>query len=342
MRKIAVEEAFATGPLLDAWRGLLEEDRHGDPCFASLYGALLRGPATAQILAQLTDLSAQRIAAMDQASIDVQVLSVTAPGVQVFAAEEACAWARSLNDLLADTVAQHPTRFAGLAALAPQDPKAAARELERAVTALHLRGAIINSHTQGDYLDDVKFRPIFEAAQALDVPLYLHPSTPSPQMAKPYLSHGLEGAMWGFAAETSLHALRLIMSGLFDHYPRLRILLGHLGEGLPFWLPRIDSRALLMSRMSGREGHTGLRRRPSEYFVDNFLVTTSGMNWHPQVLFALATVGVERVLFAADYPYESMQEAVALMNTLPIAPEQLARVYHRNAERTFKLKRGEQ
>jgi 5-carboxyvanillate decarboxylase len=279
MRKIAVEEAFATAPLLTAWRGLLERNTHGDPCFASLYGALLNGPATADLLAQLTDLGDGRIAAMDHAGVDVQVLSVTAPGVQVFAAHEGTAWAAALNDLLSDTVASHPQRFAGLAALAPQAPAEAARELERAVTRLKLCGGIINSHTAGEYLDQPKYRVLFETAQALDVPLYLHPNTPSPQMSGPYLAYGLEGAMWGFAAETSLHALRLLLSGLFDELPRLRILLGHLGEGLPFWLPRIDSRAALMSRIANRAGPK-LRRPPSEYFRDNFLVTTSGMNWH--------------------------------------------------------------
>ena len=219
--------------------------------------------------------------------------------------------AAEANDILAEAVRAHPTRFAGLAAVAPQDPNSVVRELERA-KALGLKGFLINSHTRGEYLDLPKFAPIFEAAQALDMPLYLHPREPSPSSVTPYLDHGLFFAAWGFAAETSLHAMRLIMSGLFDRYPRLRIALGHMGEGMPFWLSRIDNRYKGQVLMGVNKR---LARLPSEYFRDNFVITTSGMMDDAALRLAISVLGVERIQFAGDFPYEDVRAGVDFLRT---------------------------
>ena len=168
----------------------------------------------------MQDLGARRIADMDATGIALQILSLTSPGVQIFDAATGTALARAANDELAAAIAAHPTRYAGLAAIAPQDPAAAARELERGVKTLKLKGAIVNSHTQGEYLDDEKFWDIFAAAEALDVPVYIHPNTPSNDMIKPFMARGLDGAVFGFAVETGLHALRLVVSGVFDRFPK--------------------------------------------------------------------------------------------------------------------------
>ena len=204
--------------------------------------------------------------------------------MQVFDAPDAVALARSSNDFMVDAIRRHPDRFAGLAAVAPQDPAAAAKELERGVKALGLKGAVINSHTRGEYLDDPKFWPIFEAAEALNVPVYIHPTTPSPAMIQPFLERGLDGAIFGFAVETGLHILRIIVSGVFDRFPKLKIVVGHLGEGLPYWLFRID---FMHNRMVAANRYASvqkLQRKPSEYVRENLYVTTSGMAWEPPIL----------------------------------------------------------
>jgi 2,3-dihydroxybenzoate decarboxylase len=274
---------------------------------------------------------------MDAAGIDMQLLMLTAPGVQVFEKAEACALARSTNDHLAQTIERHPTRFAGLAAIAPQDPHEAAKELERAVNTLGLSGGLINSHTQGEYLDDEKFWPIFEAAQALDVPIYIHPNSPSPQMVQPYLSRCLDAAILGFAAETSLHVMRLIVAGVFDRFPRLKITLGHLGEGLPYWHYRIDFMHQGIVRAKRSEGVKPLQRKPSEYLKENFWYTTSGMPWEPAITFAQQIVGVDRVMYAMDYPYQYVPEEVSEMDALPMSMENKKKFFQTNAQQLFRL-----
>lgn len=280
-KRIAIEEAFATPEILQEWRKFLSSGTEDEPGFRALIGSFLFTPAAKILRDRLIDIGDARIQEMNAAGIDIQLLSLTAPGVQIFDVTKAIDLARRSNDRLSEAVRVHPDRFAGLAAIAPQDPNAAARELERAVKALGLKGALINSHTKGEYLDEQKYWAIFEMAQALDVPIYLHPRTPPPQMLKPYLSYRLEGAGWGFAAEAGLHAMRLILGGIFDQFPRLKIILGHMGEGIPFWLSRIDNRFNAQAELDIPGRARKLRRAPSEYFKDNFLITTSGMNWNP-------------------------------------------------------------
>jgi len=296
-------------------------------------GILGSNPATQQLHSQLLDISAGRIAHMDATGIDVQVLSITAPGVQVFDAVTASTLAQHSNDVLAEAVNRYPKRFAGLAAIAPQYPKGAVRELERAQK-LGMKGVIVNSHTMGEYLDDEKYWPIFEAAQSLGLPVYLHPREPAPSMVTPFLDYGLYFAGWGFAVEAGLHAMRLIMSGVFDHFPKLIIVLGHMGEGIPFWLHRIDNRYKLEVKIGAVPK---MPRLPSEYFRDHFFITTSGVTFMPALRLSLEVLGSERIMFAADYPYESVEEAVDFLDRAQISDDDRARIYWQNAVRVFGL-----
>ena len=336
--RIATEEAWAPPGLLARYRKLLEEKPASwDPGFRSLWGFFLSTtPRATQLVARIQDLGSQRIADMDASGIAKQLVFLTAPGVQVFDAGTAVPLSRDLNDELIQKTKKHPDRYAGLAAIAPQDPRQAAKELQRSV-ALGMRGAVINSHTQGEYLDDPKYWEIFEAAEALDVPLYLHPNTPPPAMIEPFLPRGLDGAIYGFAVETGLHLLRIVVAGVFDRYPRLRMVVGHLGEGLPFWLFRIDFMHRSMVNAKRYPGVEPLKKKPSDYLRENVWVTTSGMQWAPAILFSQQVLGVDRVLYAMDYPYQFVPEEVKVTDELPIGDADKRKLYQTNAEKVFKL-----
>ena len=335
IRRIAVEEAFVTPEIMAQWHVVLAGG-NVEPGFAKMGETILaQTPANKPLDDHLLDIGAGRIAHMDSLGIDMHILSLTSPGVQVFETALATRLAAESNDALAAAVKAYPTRFAGLAAIAPQDPAAAAREMERAVRKLGLCGVIINSHTMGEYLDAPKYRPIFEAAEALDMPIYLHPREPAPSMVTPYLDYGLFFATWGFAAETALHAMRLIMSGTFDRFPKLKIVLGHMGEGLPFWLQRIDNRYLLELKIGATDK---LAKMPSQYFLDNFVITTAGVTSMPALRLSLDVLGVERILFAADFPYEDDAEAVRFMDSAAVTEAERKQIYETNAQRVFKLK----
>ncbi len=334
-KKIAIEEAFVTQDIADEWNKIIAAGSPGEPGFRKMGESILAdNPGTQIIHQRLIDLGAGRIANMDASGIDMQLISITSPGVQVLEAELARDLAQDANNHLSAAVKAHPDRFAGMTAIAPQLPEAAALELERSVTTLGLKGAIINSHTNGEYLDDAKYWPIFEAANALKAPIYLHPRSPSEGMIEPYLDYGLYFAGWGFAVETSLHAMRLIMSGVFDQFPDLKIILGHMGEGIPFYLQRIDNRYLLQVKIGAvRE----MPRLPSEYFKDHFVITTSGVAQQSSLQLAYEELGADRILFAADYPYESVEEAVHFMDTADLNVVDKHKIYHGNAERMFDL-----
>ena len=337
--RIATEEAYAPPELFERYRKLLEDGSHNDPGFASFMGFYLNnsGPRLTEIRAQIQDLGERRIRDMDATGIAKQILSLTSPGVQVFDAPTAVPLATSFNDQLAEAIGKHPDRFAGLAAIAPQDPTAAAKELQRAVKSLHLKGAIVNSHTRGEYLDEPKFWEIFEAAESLNVPIYLHPNTPSARMVGPFLDRGLDGAVFGFAVETSLHILRIVFSGVFDRFPKLRMVAGHLGEGLPYWLFRID---FMHQRLTANNRYANvpkLQKRPSDYLKENFYVTTSGMAWQPPILYAQSVLGADRVLYAMDYPYQFVPDEVKVTDDLPISDADKKKLYQTNAEKVFAL-----
>lgn len=333
MLRIATEEAFATPTMirqmdavtrglwenLDAtfWRRMIDAAAAGDPRIDGLL-----------------DIGAGRIADMDANGVTMQLLSLTSPGVQIFDAETAAAVAEDANDLLAEAIAVHPGRFGGLAALAPQDPPRAAKEMERAIKSLGLNGFIINSHTGGRYLDEPDFWPILEAAEALDRPIYIHPRTLPDAAIGPYRDHNLWTAMWGYAAETGLHGMRLIASGVFDRFPGLKIALGHMGEGIPYWAYRID----YMYDVTSRRLPNKLAMKPTDYLKRNMLITTSGMNHHPALDYCLKVVGPDNILWAIDYPYQMSAEAVAFLDSAEIGEDVRAQIYAGNAIREFRLK----
>jgi len=337
--RIAAEEAWAPPEILARYRKLLEEKPASwDPGFRSLWGFFLGAtPRATQLVARIQDLGAQRIADMDATGIAKQLVFLSAPGVQVFDGSTAVSLSTDLNDQLLQKIRQYPDRYAALAAIAPQAPNAAAAELQRSVKKLGFKGAVINSHTQGEYLDDAKYWEIFEAAEALDVPLYLHPNTPPPAMIDPFLPRGLDGAIYGFAVETGLHLLRIVVAGVFDRFPRLKMVVGHLGEGLPFWLFRIDFMHRAMVAAKRYPGVQPLKKKPSDYLKENVWVTTSGMQWAPAILFSQQVLGVDRVLYAMDYPYQFVPEEVRVTDELPISEADRKKLYQTNAEQVFRL-----
>ena len=293
------------------------------------------GP-TAGVARVLTDLDAGRIAAMDADGIDMQLLLLSSPGVQVFERATAVALAAESNDYAAAACKRHPTRFAALAAIAPQDPAAAAKELERATRTLGLKGGIINSHTFDHYLDEQAFWPIFEAAEALGVPIYIHPREPATGMREIMTGPVAGGPAWAYGVEVGTHILKLISAGVFDRFPKLRIVVGHMGEALPFWLPRIDNRYLAMrSTMFG--GAKPMQRLPSDYIRENIWVTTSGMNYWPQLRMTLDILGHDRVMYATDYPFEKQAEAVGFVEAMPLSSTDKKMLFEDVATRVFGL-----
>jgi 5-carboxyvanillate decarboxylase len=338
MIRIAAEEAWAPPTILAQYRKLLaEKPVSWDPGFHSLWGFFSGAtPRATQLVARIQDLGAQRIADMDASGIAKQIVFLTAPGVQVFDAPLGTSLARDANDELIEGIRKHPTRYAALAAIAPHDPRNAVKELQRSV-GLGFKGVVVNSHTQGEYLDEPKYWEILEAAAALDVPIYIHPNTPPPSMIGPFLPRGLDGAIYGFAVETGLHLMRIIQAGLFDRFPKLRIVVGHLGEGLPFWLFRLDFMHQSMVRAKRYPGVQELRKRPSDYLKENVWVTTSGMQWAPAILFCQQVLGVDRVLYAMDYPYQFVPEEVKVTDELPVSDADRKKLYQTNAETVFKL-----
>ena len=337
--RIATEEAFAPPDMIERYKHLIRNRLTGDPGFESLMGYFLfnGAPHTQAVVARLQDLGDRRLEDMAQAGIGRQIIALTAPGLQIFDADTAVALAPDYNDMLADAVRRHPDSFSGLCAVAPQVPDSAAKELERAVESLGLRGVVINSHTRGEYMDDEKFWPIFEAAEALDVPVYLHPQTPPPSMIQPLLESGLDGAIFGFGVETGMHLLRIILSGVFDRFPKLRLVVGHLGEGIPYWLFRIDFFYRSMVKTKRYERIRELELLPSEYLKRNVYLTTSGMAWEPVIMFARQVTGPDRVLYAMDYPYQYRLDEVPVTDELPLDAASLKSFYQTTAEEVFRL-----
>jgi 5-carboxyvanillate decarboxylase len=335
--RIATEEAWATPEMLKLYRQLLQKKTLDDSGFRSLWGFFLDSNVsyTNTIVDRLQNLGERRIADMDESGIDRQLLLLTAPGVQVFDADTAISVAAASNDELAQACRNHPDRFSGLAAIAPQKPDDAAKELERGVKRLGLKGAVNNSHTQGEYLDDKKFWPIFEAAESLNVPIYIHPQTPPPSMVEPFVERGLDGAIMGFAVEVALHTVAIILSGAFDRFPRLKIVIGHAGEGLPFLLFRLDHMQNVV--LGNRKDIQPIKRKISEYLRENVYVTTSGMAWEPAILFTQQVLGFDRVMYAMDYPYQFVVEEVLVTDNLPISDTDKKKLYQTNAETVFAL-----
>jgi 5-carboxyvanillate decarboxylase len=336
--RIATEEAFAPPEMLDIYRKLFAK-ADVDPGFKGLMGFYMSSPsARAQhIVRCLTDLDALRLAHMDEAGIDKQVIALTSPGVQFMDKGTAVSFAQIANDQLAQACRSHPTRFVGMIAVAPQDPAAAAKEIERGVSKLGMHSVIINSHTQGEYLSDPKFWDIFAAAEAHNVPIYLHPNSLPKNMIQPFQEAGLDGAIYGFGVETGLHALRIITAGVFDRFPRLRMIIGHMGEALPFWMYRLDymHRATVQSKRY--ESVQPLKKKPSDYLRENFYITNSGVAWEPAIKFSQAVLGVDRVLYAMDYPYQHEVGEVLALDAMDMPAEDKKKFFQTNAEKVFNI-----
>ncbi|EHP43802.1 amidohydrolase [Cupriavidus basilensis OR16] len=317
IRKIALEEHFMAPGFQAYSKGYLQH---------------IDAAVMADLAKRLADFDDIRIGEMDRAGIDFTVLSQTGPGVQGETDRAAAIGrARENNDFLAAQVARHPTRFAGFAALPMHDPAVAADELERAVKQLGFKGSLVNGHTQGVYYDDPAYDAFWERMQELDVPMYLHPTD---AFVAPHAYSGhpeISGAAWGWGVETASHALRLVFGGVFDRFPRLKLILGHMGEGLPFQRWRFDSRFAVYSH------GIKLAKKPSEYIGSNIVITTSGVCSPAALNGAIAEMGAEAVLFSVDYPYESTAIAADFIEQAPMDEATRSLVCHGNAERILKL-----
>ena len=333
VRRIATEEAFVIPEVAAAHKVIAEAPGTSldIPLLRAIYAS---PPGRSVFLDRLLDLDELRIADMDANGVDVELLSLTAPGVQMFDADTATALAALANDRLAEAIARHPGRYAGLASFAPQSPRRAAEEMRRAIEDLGLHGFVVNSHTNDEYLDHPKYWPVLEAAEALGACIYIHPRGASAGLADPLRDYGLWAAMWGYGVETSTHAVRLIASGVLDRFPRLQLCLGHMGEAVHFWAWRLD---FMQRRNEDLGWGPRLELRPSEYLQRNFVITTSGLESHLALDFSIKALGAERVLWAIDYPYQPTAPAVAFLDSAPISDEERALVSHRNAERVFHI-----
>ena len=353
VRKVATEEAFVIPEVAEAMRQVV---RRGGPSLdLKLMSLIYDSPAAAPVtttqssaspptnrdafvrtvLPRLLDIDQQRLAEMDANGVDMHLLSLVSPGVQMFERDTAVELARLSNDRLSEMIRRHPTRFAGLACFAPQDPVAAAKEMERSIKTLKLNGFLVNSHTANLYLDDQRFWPILEAAEALDAPLYIHPRAPSDGMAAPFSDYRMEGPTWGYGMETGTHAVRLMLSGVLDRFPRIRIVLGHMGEALPFWLWRLDYMASPASRAALRN-----KLKPSEYLQRNFAITTSGLDDPLALRFAIEKIGIDRVMWAIDYPFQNTPGSVAFIESATLSDSEREQVAYSNAERIFRISHG--
>jgi 2,3-dihydroxybenzoate decarboxylase len=285
-----------------------------------------------RILSQLSDFGDQRLKAMDASGVDIAVLSISGPGVQIEPdAALAIARAREANELLAAEIARQPNRYRGFAHLAMQNPVAAADELQRTVEKFGFVGAMVNGHTNGVYLDDSQYDPFWERLQDLDVPLYLHPAD---SFVKPYALEGCDELLkptWEWTFETATHFLRLVFSGVFDRFPRLKIILGHMGETLPFILWRLDSRAALTA------GKRPLELPPSAYLRRNLFVTTSGVFSEAPLVATVTALGHDRVMYSVDYPYEDGAVAKTFLESISLDEDTRMRIGRRNAQQLLRL-----
>ncbi len=317
----------------DGMRVIALEEHYWDDEVASHFkGSEGRSP---DLLERLHDVGALRIREMDEAGIDVQVLSHGAPATQRMDPQTAVPLAARANDRLHETIKSRPDRFAGFAALPTPDPGAAADELERAVTKLGFKGAMIHGLTNGEFIDHKRYWPIFERAQTLDVPIYLHPAYPHPDVLAAYYKDYLDDyptlatAGWGFTVEAATQGIRMVLSGVFDAYPDLKIILGHLGESLPFSLWRIDH------ALSRKENTGGRSFR--ETFREHFHITTSGNFSNPALLCSVMEMGVDRIMFSVDYPFVANKPGVDWTDTIPLCTEDRQKILNGNVTRLLKL-----
>lgn len=315
MKKIALEEHFMAPPLEEYWWPPHRE---------------IPTPIRDTLYRRLNDFGEERLAAMDGAGIDIAVLSTVAPGVQIETdTRVAIRQAKACNDYLAEQIAKRPDRYRGFAHVALQDAAEAAAELERCVRQFGFLGVMVNGHSNGIYLDDETMTPFWERAEALQTVVYLHPADPA--TPNPTIGHykELSRATWGWSVETGTHALRIIFGGVFDRFPKVKLMLGHLGETLPFLLWRLDSRAKIYG--------VKLKRDPSAYIRENMVVTLSGMYSREPLQCTIDALGVDNVMFSADYPFESIVDAGRFMDTVPLRDAHREAIAYGNAKRLLKL-----
>ncbi len=322
--KIGLEEHFAIDDTLLDSRGFFPDD------------------VWAEVRGRLIDLHGQRLRLMDEHGIEMMLLSLNAPAVQAIPDPKKRQRDRAQGQRLSRRAnAKRPDRFQALAALPMQDPDLATRELERCVKEMGFMGALVNGFSQiGDantiaYYDMKQFWPFWATMEKLDVPFYLHPRNPLPQHAKIYEGHGwLMGPIWAFGQETAVHALRLMGSGLFDAYPKLNIILGHMGEGLPFSMWRVDH---CNAWIPNRNNYPA-KSKIGEYFQDNFHITTSG-NFHTQALLnTMMVIGADRIMFSTDWPFENIDHAAIWFDAATISEDDRIKIGRTNAQKLFKLK----
>lgn len=327
MRTIAIEEHF----LSRGFREIMQRNA------ASQGGSGQPTPTlTAERLARLTDLETLRLQEMDASGIDLQVLSDNGSVAASSALDEGVRLARESNDQVAQAIAAHPDRFAGFATLPMTEPAAAADELERAVRSLGLKGAMIHGTTNGRFLDDPAFLPVLERAAALSVPLYLHPAFPPAPVREAYYA-GLDPAVsfvlstsgWGWHSEVGIHALRLILAGVFDRLPTLQIIIGHMGEMIPFMFARIDDWLTPVAPQ--------LQQPVPAYFLHHFYITTSGFFTDPPLMLALQVMGADRIIFAVDYPFSTNGQGRAFLDHTSLGPAEKEQICHLNAEQLLRL-----
>ena len=333
-KRIACEEAWTFPALVKAQVEYFESgDAKGDDSLrmAAMFSKM------PSLQAMMRDLGPLRLSHMDEYGIDRQLLLLTAPGVQVVRRGEGTALAREANDLAADACRRHPERFSACAAFDPRDVAGSVKEIERAMTTLGLSGAVLNGHFQGHYLDEPEYLPILEALEAMDAALYIHPTAPF--NAPHYESRGFYGALGGFPHDVWLHTMALIFSGAFDRFPKLRLVIGHMGEAMPLQLYRFDW-------MQGNADNRVLPARPapiklehpvSYYFRNNIWITTSGVAWEPAIRFCMEQLGPERVLYAMDYPYQQSLDEVAAYDRMQLSPEHKKMLMEDNARAVFRL-----
>jgi len=325
---IALEEHFTTQAIRDA---------NVDHPLLAMFRAMAQRGQRQGLDDKLVELGERRLADMDAAGIDIQVLSQTAPGPESLDPSLAIRLAAEANDAMAQAVSNHPERFAAFATLPMPAPQAAVEELDRTINQLGFVGALINGHTAGRYLDNEAFWPVLERAESLRVPIYLHPGRPPQPVVDAYyagfptaVSEALAMPAWGWHVDTGVHVLRLIVAGIFDRFPQLQIIIGHLGELLP---------SIIWRANGVLNGIADLAKPFEDYFFTNIHITTSGFFTYPPFASALDALGADRILFAVDYPYSANADARRFLDDLPIGPAAREKIAHTNSERLLGLRR---
>jgi predicted TIM-barrel fold metal-dependent hydrolase len=330
MRVVALEEHFAVPALAKTI----------DPSAIAArghYKGRKVAPGKTSPLELLSDIDGKRIKSMDDAGITYTILSNSGAGPDLVPGPDGVTLAQKTNDYLADIIVKHPKRFGGFAALPMASPDACAAELKRAVKDLKMVGAMIHGTTQGRFLDHPSYDALLAAAVELDVPIYIHPNVPSPEVQKAYYSDLPEGtdrvvgtAGWGWHSEVAIHVLRMVFAGTFDKHPKLKMIIGHMGEMLPVMLARIDEVS------AADAGH--LKRKPSATIVEQVWITTSGIFSQPPFVAALQTFGIDRIMFSVDYPFAPDARGRDFLNEVALAPADMAKLTHGNADALLKLK----